>query len=371
MGSNKTLAKVFFDAYELAPGAGKSMGIYNYAKNLFRALLELPSDGIEFVVACNGACVADFSLTHSRVSVRVLSDEAPGTIARQSWLRVGAALTFRQEKADIYFSPKGFLPNGIQVFSPKAKSAVVVHDLIPLWYAEKHPGYFGYLEQFVVNRGLAHSVHNADRVIAISHATAADITDRLGRSGGLAVVHNGVPISAPGDAPLEGSYIFAVTSNYPHKNASGVLAAYRRYRELVDDPVPLVVCGIDTPNEPGVIALKGLSDSAMHGCYANAKLFLFLSFIEGFGFPPVEAMSHGTSVLCSDIPSLREVTRGFATYVSPDDYSLAGERIAELLGEPESDRKGLSEAVAGYGWDVCATGVLNVLKELSGMDGAR
>lgn len=365
MVSSAGQLRIFFDAYELAPGVGKSIGIYNYAKNLFRALVENLGNSIELTVACNSACAPDFDASHPSVKLQVLRQGAPSTLARQLWLRGGAALAFRRNRSDIYFSPKGFLPNGIRLLSPRAKSAVVVHDLIPLWYAEKHPGHFGQLEQLVVNQGLSHSVRKADCVIAISGATATDIERRLGRSAGVVVVHNGVPVTPPGLPPLSGPYVFAVTSSFPHKNASGVLAAYSAYRQLTDTPIPLVVCGIDDPLLPGVVALKGLSDTAMHGCYANARLVLFLSFVEGFGFPPVEAMTHGTQALCSDIPSLREVTRGAAFYAPPDDPQKVGRKLHELLAQPAPDRKATAAAVAGFSWDACARGILDVFGMLS------
>lgn len=357
--------RYLFDAYELAPGAGKSIGIYNYAKNLWRALVARLDGSFEIVAVCNGACAPDFAVEHPHAHVRVVGDKAPGTIERQLWLRARAAVVFRRERADVYFSPKGFLPNGIRVLSPRSRSVVVIHDLIPFWYADVYPGYFGYLEQLVVNHGLAHSVRKADCLVAISVATATDIEERLGRTREVIVVHNGVPRVSPGPPPVACPYIFAVTSHFPHKNSAGVLAAYRVYRQLVASPLPLVVCGMDDPHETGVIVLKGISDSALHGCYAHARLFLFLSLVEGFGFPPVEAMSHGTPVLCSDIPSLREVTQGVVSYVSPTDPQQAGKRIAELLTQVEPDRKRMLEAISGYSWDNCAKGILEALKRAS------
>lgn len=56
--------KVLFDAYELVPGAEKSRGIYIYAKNLFRALVEASVETLEFVVACDDACASDFDIRH-------------------------------------------------------------------------------------------------------------------------------------------------------------------------------------------------------------------------------------------------------------------------------------------------------------------
>lgn len=354
--------RVLFDVFELAPGVGKSMGIYNYARNLFQALIEAGDGQVELVALCNPACAPDFPVEAGRGERVIIGNGVPGRLKRQLWLHGRAAVEARRQRADVYFSPKGFLPRGLKLLAPGMRSVVVVHDLIPFWYSEFHPGYFGRLEERVVNGALAHAVRRADALVAISRATADDIAARLGRRANVAVVHNGVPLAEPGALPVEAPYIFAVTSSFPHKNPAGVLAAYRQYRAQVDEPLPLVVCGIDSGGEPGVISLKGVSDGALHACYANAGLFLFLSWIEGFGFPPVEAMAHGTRVLCSDIPSLREVTRGAAAYVAPDDSETAGRMIAAMLADsPPHDAEQMKAAAAGYSWQACAAGVLSVL----------
>lgn len=357
--------KVLFDAYELVPGAGKSFGIYNYAKNLFRGMSEIISVDVELIVVCSPPSAADFTAAgNDRVRTEVLGSAAPSKVERIFWLSWRAALTLRQLGADVYFSPKGFLPIGIKALSSNIKTVVTVHDLIPFWYADKYPGYFGRLELLMVNKLLARSVLRSDRVIAISGATALDITSRLGRSGGISIVQNGVPYSPPRSRLFDAPYLFAITSRLPHKNACGVLAAYRAYRALVRRPYPLIVCGIDDPGEDGVMAVRDLSDAALHSYYAYAEAFLFLSLIEGFGFPPVEAMAHGTPVVCSDIPSLREVTGGLAVFVSPEDPQAAAAALVQVLHEKRArriDAKAARQLTASYSWDKCARGVLDVL----------
>jgi N-acetylglucosaminyldiphosphoundecaprenol N-acetyl-beta-D-mannosaminyltransferase len=361
--------RVLFDAYELAPGSGKSIGIYNYAKNLLRELVALNDESVEFIVMCNTACVNDFTYSASNIKISIIGKYEPGKIARQFWMRCGAAFQVYKHGADIYFSPKGFLPNGLKLLSPRTKSVVVIHDLIPLWYREHHPGYFGWLEELIVNGSLIKSATTGDRVIAISQATASDIQRRLGRTVGIDVVHNGVPVSQPGKVPMSTPYIFAISSNLPHKNSEGLIAAYVKYREKAINPLPMVLCGVDQPPVDGIHAVKNLTDCELHGYYANARLFLFLSLIEGFGFPPLEAMSHGTKVLCSDIPSLREVTQNVANYVDPSAPDEICSKLLEILGRDAPPRDLIAKSISQYSWEACAKGVLNTLKTQSLGDG--
>lgn len=362
------MIRVLFDVVELAPGMGKSMGIYNYALNLYRHILPLLADDVELHVACNAGCAADFGPAGARsVHQHVVSARrTPGTFERQLWMRMGAQALAKRLGCTHYFSPKGFLPGWFG--RPMGLTSVVVlHDLIPLWYEVHAPGTFGRLERRVVNGGLLRAARHADELVVISAATADEVQQLAGRpQARMHVVHNGVPFVRPEVArPVDHPYLFAVSSAMPHKNAQGLLDAYACYRERVSDPLPLIVCGLPDMGLPGVTSVRGLSDVALHTYYAHAEVFLFLSLVEGFGFPPVEAMSHGTPVVCSDIASLREVTAGAALLVPPKQPNLVAQQLAALLSEPRAlaDMRERGPKVAQrYGWVPCAQAVLDVLR---------
>lgn len=355
--------RIVFDAYELIPGKGKSIGVYNYAKNLLQALSQVIDANTEMCVICNSTNISDFICDNSAVTNFVVSGGEPGKIQRLEWIFGRAAWVTKNLNADVYFSPKGFLPKGISFLSPNIKTVIVSHDLIPLWYAENYPGYFGRLEEVVINRLMTSGIKSANRVIAISSATANDIRLRLGRTLGIFVVPNGIPITRPGERPFNGAYIFAMASALPHKNAEGLIAAYRVYRSLVDQPLPLIVCGISDPNETGVMVVKGIDDTKLHAYYAYADLFIFLSLIEGFGFPPIEALAHGTSVICSDILSLREVAKDLATFVPPCEADKVAKAMVEVLSQVVTDdiKKRRMVIVDDYTWHSCAKGVLEAI----------
>ena len=304
--------KVLFDVFELSPAGGKSMGIYHYAKEVWRACVnDLPED-MHVVLVCHGENEHDFFGEHPQVTKVIRQRSTPSQWQRQQWLRWGAQALARALGCGVYFSPKGFLP-GLVGAPSGLKTCVVVHDLIPLWYAERWPGYFSTLELAVLRYELTRTCRHADRLVTISQASADDILARVPGAKRPAVVHNGLPL-APQHLvqPTRPPFIFAMASAYPHKNARVLLDGYQCYRALSEHPLDLVVCGIDDPGLPGVQALKGISAEALHGHYRAASLFVFLSLVEGFGFPPLEAMQHGTPVLCSDLPVLRETVCGNA-----------------------------------------------------------
>ncbi len=358
--------RIIFDAYELIPGQGKSIGIYKYAKNLLEAMLQLVDDNIEIIVICNALNSPDFTHQHKSISTIIISTNAPGKFSRLLWIYGRAATIVKKYKADVYFSPKGILPKGIKLLSAQTKTVVVIHDLIPLWYAEHFLGYFGWLEELFINQWITSSAKFADSVIAISKSTADDILNRLGRKSGVSIVYNGIPHCQAGPRPLNDAYIFAMASKFPHKNTQGVLNAYSAYRNQVINPLPLVMCGLSASNEPGVITITGINDATLHAYYAYAELFICLSLIEGFGFPPAEALAHGTTVICSDIPSLREISKDLAVYVPLNNPNAVGQQIIEALKTKITPEliKERTAIINEYTWQKCAEGVLFVIRQL-------
>lgn len=355
--------RIVFDAFELAPGTGKSFGVYNYAIHLLVAMAAVVPAGADLIVLCNPANETDVRrAVGDRATVHVIGKQAPGRVQRQFWQFATAAHWLRKLRGDVYFSPRGYLPYGLGR-GGALRSVVVCHDLIRLWYSDHYPHYFGRLEHALMVSGAMRTLLRSDVVIAISQATADDIHARVPHAAKVHVIHNGVPVVEPGPRLRTDAYLFAVSSPLPHKNLNGLLAAYAAYRGRVAEPLPLVVCGIADTSAPGVQAVRGLSDAALHAYYAGASGFLFLSWIEGFGFPPLEALCHGTPVLCSDIASLREVTFGRARYAPPGNAQATADQIVAMLAAsaPRADRSLVREVEQRFSWRGCARAVWRVL----------
>lgn len=164
-------------------------------------------------------------------------------------------------------------------------------------------------------------------------------------------------------------YLLFVSVLSPQKNLEGLLRAYSLVRRpnlklaLVgreDGPYfrqniqPLIhQLGLET----AVKVLGVVPPEALPGLYAGARVFLYPSFAEGFGLPPLEAMASGTPVIASNTSSLPEVLGDAALLVDPRDV----EGIAEAMGRVLSDtqlRAGLAargkERAARFHWDETA-----------------
>jgi glycosyltransferase involved in cell wall biosynthesis len=165
----------------------------------------------------------------------------------------------------------------------------------------------------------------------------------------LRVVHPGCDhlVGVPGDPAIlekaglaKHKFVLGVSSQSPVKNFRGLARAWDMLRR---SDMKLAIAGKshsslfrgDTTVDSDVVRLGYVSDSELRSLYENAALFVYPSFYEGFGIPPIEAMSCGCPVLVSRRPALQEACGDAAAYCNPDDASDIAENIARILDNPE------------------------------------
>ncbi|HYE67046.1 MAG TPA: glycosyltransferase family 1 protein, partial [Anaerovoracaceae bacterium] len=136
-------------------------------------------------------------------------------------------------------------------------------------------------------------------------------------------------------------FLFAVSSNSPHKNFAALLAAIRR---LGNVDFKFVIAGgtfgrvfqstgVEELPE-NVIRVGYVSDGELRALYEHARAFVFPSYYEGFGIPPLEAMACGCPVICSNAASLPEVCGDAAVYFEPRDVEGIGNQICQVMKNP-------------------------------------
>lgn len=327
--------KLVIDCFKLVKGAGKSIGIYNLALNLARELAA-SNGGNEIVIFGNSHNRRDFDLPGAEfVEIR---KNPLDKLTCVLWELFEVSVKARKMGADKVLFPRGYVS-----MLHLTKEAVIIHDMIPFFYRENYPGYFNRLENFYITWRLKASARSADSVITISEASRRDIMKYAHvPENRITVINNGCNLipKRDYDEPAE-EYIMAVTSPLPHKNAEGVIKSYEAYCRIAQNPLPLKIVGIDSI---GIAVDAGIAEKItcikyveknedFHRMIYGAKLFLFLSLIEGFGFPPVEAMQLGTVAVCSDTSSLPEVAGDAAVYVDPTDYEGVARAIVKILAD--------------------------------------
>jgi glycosyltransferase involved in cell wall biosynthesis len=141
-----------------------------------------------------------------------------------------------------------------------------------------------------------------------------------------------------------GKYLLAVSSLNPRKNFKVIIEAFS---EIHDDDLQLFIVGGKhsifnnsdsnqiNENSDRVMWLGYVDDDQLSSLYANALAFVYPSLYEGFGLPPLEAMSLGCPVIVSNLTSLPEVCGDAALYIDPFDPSDVANKIEAILNDPK------------------------------------
>ena len=143
---------------------------------------------------------------------------------------------------------------------------------------------------------------------------------------------------------LPENFILFLGSIEPRKNILGLISAFEKLPSQLTDKYYLIIAGASGwKNHPiyekatksklknQIKFLGYISDTDKPNLYALAKLFVFPSFYEGFGFPIIEAMKIGTPVITSNRSSLPEVSRSSAYLIEPNNIGSLILGIKTLL----------------------------------------
>lgn len=266
---------------------------------------------------------------------------------------------------------------------------VTIHDLILLEeprsakVTTRHPLTF-FLKRIGYRIVLRQALKRSRAIIAVSQYTKSAILRHFPwiPSEKIHVVYEGLtrlpsPTPAPPRAPAP-PYFLYVGNAYPHKNLEVLLRAFSIFHQQHPD-IHLVLAGRKdvfyerlkrkvTKIDIDPLAIEFVqdpSDQDLANLYCRATLYLFPSRHEGFGLPPLEAMSFGVPVAAARRASLPEILGPAALWFDPDDL----EEIVEVMKTGLSDtnvRQALItqgyEQVKKYSWTSMAREVLRVYK---------
>lgn len=362
------------DCFKLVKGAGKSIGIYNLAKSVTAHMGEKLSEetGHSIIVLGNAYNRADFDVPG--VTFVEMKGNPLNKIYCIFWELFIVTRYAGRYHADRILFPRGFRPLGgigrkIHAGGRNIKDTIIIHDLIPFYYHKHYPGVFNKLENAYIMNRLKASIKGADRIITISEYSREDILSKVpGCEAKIAVINNGLnDVSynkSDNESAKDRDYIVSMTSGLPHKNAKGILRAYEAYYRSTDQPLDLVVIGIGDTSFYEEMETKAASHVTCHKFFAKfdemcrvaagAKAYLFLSYVEGFGFPPLEAMQLGIPVVCSNRTSLQEVVADAGILVEPDDLEAVAKALIRVTTEEELRkqliRKGY-ENIKRFSWE--------------------
>lgn len=292
----------------------------------------------------------------------------------------------KKENIDIYHIPQ----NGIGISENiDCKKVITVHDLIPYILPETVGK--GYLSKFL--KEMPKIINIADAIITVSECSKRDIlkffpidknkifvtplaADKKYRPMDKELCRNKIKSEYNIDKP----FILYVGGFSSRKNVSSLIDAFCRVYKNLDSDHDLVIVGSNKDELENLkslcsnlsvsknIKFTGFVRESMMPIFYNASdLFVYPSLYEGFGLPPLEAMSCGTPVITSDISSIPEVTGDSAILIDPNDIESLMYSIEAILNEAsiqnELSLKGLKRSKS-YSWEKTSEETLKIYNKI-------
>jgi glycosyltransferase involved in cell wall biosynthesis len=175
-------------------------------------------------------------------------------------------------------------------------------------------------------------------------------------------------------------YILAVGTLEPRKNLSSVLLAYMQLPANIRRHYPLVLVGmsgwhtsaLEKQMAPLVAAgeirqLGYLEREDLAVVIAGALTLVYPSIYEGFGLPPLEAMTCAVPVIASNVSSLPEVVGDSGLLVNPHDIDDIAKAMETMITAPDiraaSAQRALTRS-AQFSWDSCVDQTMGIYRQV-------
>lgn len=330
-------------------------GLGNYGRNLIRALAEHQPDN-QYLLYNYKAGPIPFAPSPK---VHEIRPPQKGALLAQLWRQRLVSGRAARDGVAIFHGLSAELPYGLPARG--IRSVVTVHDLI----FKRFPHYYQRVDRNLYLRKLNHACRIADRVVAVSRQTRADLIHFLGvPAEKILVVHQGCAPAfwekqeaASADLrqryQLPEEYVLFVGTLEPRKNPVLVAQACAQLN------IPLVLVGRATrywqkflrqasPTQQKILhhrQVSALPDLA--ALYQNAQCLAYPSQFEGFGIPLLEALAGGTPVITADNSALPEVAGPGGLLLDEVTAETLIEALQLLWRKPEK-RAALAAAGRGH-----------------------
>ncbi len=368
--------RIGFHLQALRPG--QIGGLETYVRQLVDRLPRLAAD-VQLVLFC-GHHNAHTFVSRPAVHIEVLDDSEFAALD---------AARLQSARLDLWFCPLLVL----EPHDPGLPSVVTIPDMqhttLPQFFSDavlawRHEHY-------------ARSAVRADAVLTLSAFSQQQIIDTLHVS--PSTVHAiylaaGPWTDATGGASqdhpthadvaaryqLHDEFLLYPANNWPHKNHATLFHARRLAQTAIGHTLALILVGAEvdgrepwakviTPDDraDGVRHLGYVPVTDLAGLYALSRALVFPSLFEGFGMPVLEAMRAERPVVCSDLPSLREICGNAARYVDPASAEDLAAGIVDIWTGADRHQRVADgrERAALFSWERTAQATLAVFRSVA------
>lgn len=324
-------------------GAG---GVPQYAKSIIK---NISTEGRNIFLFCNSLRrLRNFQSRFPKVFFRLPSKFFNFALLFFGWPKIDRMVEERLgKKIDVFL-----LPNINFWQKESAKTAVVAHDLS----FAIHPPFFAGRDRLwhrIIRPGRLY--READAVIAVSQNTKNDLMNIYGiPEERISVVYPGVSVDAGELSNRKGNYILYLANLEPRKNILGLIEAY----EKMETDAELWIAGAGkyvatvkrrikrSPKKKKIKLTGFVKESEKAKLIYESRVFVYPSFYEGFGFPPLEAQILGVPVVAGLTSSMSEILGDSALLVNPFDVNEIARATESLLSDGN-----LRDMMMERGWE--------------------
>jgi len=293
----------------------------------------------------------------------------------------------KKENIDVYHVPQ----NGMGMNnSLPCKKVVTIHDLIP--YIMPETVGKGYLTKFLME--MPQIIQNTNAIITVSEYSKSDILRFFPIDPEKIFV---TPLAAASKyKPMDKlkckqflkdkynitkPFILYIGGFSARKNVKSLILAFNKIFKELPEEYNLVIVGADNRDQFAYLNSLGMDmeiskniiftnyvlDDDLPMFYNGSQVFAYPSLYEGFGLPPLEAMSCGIPVVTSKLTSIPEVVGDAGILINPYEEEALGNALLTVLGDTALQIKlGLNgiERAKNYTWEKAAKETLKVYKSI-------
>lgn len=329
-------------------------GIGTYTKNLVKEVLTLDKKN-KYTLIWTGEMIEEFNNLNPDF---IMSSGKHGRFFENIYIPE----ILNSKDIDLYHIPQNGM--GLPFGYENLNYVVTIHDLIP--YIMPQTVGPGYLKRFL--RDMPNIIENSSGILTVSEFSKRDILrffkgypeDKIFVTP-LATSEIYKPL--PKDTSLKivqdkfnfnSSYLLYVGGFSSRKNVKGLIDAFLKAKGSFSKKMKLLIVGslkddglnlfkyVESLNIDDIIFTGYIEDSVLPTLYSGATAFVYPSYYEGFGLPPLEAMSCKTPVITSNVTSIPEVTKDSSILIEPSDILNLSSSIFEIV-ENESLRLDIAE----------------------------
>lgn len=296
------------------------------------------------------------------------------------WYQVSLRRALMKRPPDVFFSPDGFTPIGLEI-----PSVITIHDVAHRPFPHGIPP----VQQRYYDHFMPRFIREARRIITVSEFSKAEIQKYYEVDASrIDVIYNGVgpeytPLSEAARAEVRekyaqgAPYFLFIGAIHPRKNVAGLIRAYTAFRNRGGADLKLVIVGrrswdfadvdeavAQSPFRKDIVFTGYVPMQDLAQITASAFALCYISLYEGFGLPVAEAMQCGVPVIVTADSAQAEVAGSAGLVVNAMEPESAADAMTRLVNDSslytELKASGLARSTL-FSWDTAAAATYRAL----------